>query len=89
MKYFIYLLVFSTLLFLFGGLAAVGVSTSESRIKENSQMVPAQLEGYIHENEMFSINQIDSLTSNNNYYFTSANAEGISVKSLLRKNSVN
>jgi hypothetical protein len=89
MKFFINFLVFFSLLFLFGGLVIVGVSTSESNIQENSQMVPAQLEGYIHANEMFSINQIDSLTSNNNYYFTSANAEGISVKSVLSKNSVN
>jgi len=85
MKLFIYSLVFLSLFFLFGGLAAIGISEAKSNTEEYSQMVPAQLEGYIHSNAMLSINQIDSLTSNNNYYFTSSNAAGISVNSVVNK----
>ena len=85
MKFLIYFLVFFSLFFLFGGLVAVGISATESRNKENTKLVPAQLEGYIHVSELLSINQIDSLTSNNNYYFTSSNAAGISVNSVVNK----
>ncbi len=85
MKLFIYLLVFLSLFFLFGGLAAIGISEVKSNPMEHTQIVPAQLEGYIHSNEILSINQIDSLTSNSNYYFTSSNAAGISVNSVVNK----
>ena len=85
MKLFNYILVFLSLIFLFGGLTAIGFSGTQMNNHEYSQLVPAELEKYRHVNEMLSINQIDSLTSNNNYYFTSANAAGISVNSVVGK----
>ncbi len=81
MKLLIYTFVALSLLFLFGGLTAIGLSNYDSGTEKNSNVLTGGYEGY---ENILSINQIDSVTSNNNYYFTSVNAKGISVNSVIR-----
>jgi hypothetical protein len=81
MKLLIYTFVALSLFFLFGGLTAIGLSNYSSVSQKKSNILTGGYEGY---ENILSINQIDSVTSNNNYYFTSANAKGISVNSVIR-----
>ena len=76
MRLFIGVVVLCSLLFLFGGLFAVGFVGDG---KADEKPVSASMKGYISEplTEKYSMKQIDSLSSKYNYAFTAAaNANG-------------
>ena len=78
MRLFIGVVVLCSLLFLFGGLFAVGFVGDG---KADEKPVSASMKGYVSEplTEKYSMKQIDSLSSKYNYAFTSVNANGSSV----------
>jgi hypothetical protein len=78
MKFIIGVVILFSLLFLFGGLVAVG---TESDDQSNNVEVKKAVSGYVSQpvTEEYSIKQIDSLSSRYNYAFTSSNANGSSV----------
>jgi len=73
MRLFIGILILFSLLFLFGGLLAVGLVDNGSSYKSAVNM-PAYYKQPSF--EKYSMKQIDSLTSKSNYVFTSSNASG-------------
>jgi hypothetical protein len=76
MKFLISLIVLLSLLFLFGGLLAVGVfSNNKSTNKQHENKFVAKT-GPQPASENYSMKQIDSLTAKYNTYFTAANANG-------------
>ncbi len=78
-KFIVGIVVFLSLLFLFGGLFLVGVFSNHSKENNNKGYTKVA----VHPAEpTLSMKQIDSVTAKYNYNFTSANAEGISVYSV-------
>lgn len=84
-RLFIGVIVLFSLLFLFGGLFAVGFVGDE---KADEKPVTASKGVYVSHpvTEKYTMKQIDSLSSKYNYAFTSSNADGSSV---LPKSDVN
>lgn len=78
MRLFIGIASMFSLLFLFGGLAAVGVTGDElSSITASDKAAHDYVSRPV--TEKYSMKQIDSLTSTSNYTFTSDNTEGSAV----------
>ncbi|MGD1007072.1 MAG: hypothetical protein ABR980_07585 [Ignavibacteriaceae bacterium] len=75
MRFFIGIVVLVSLLFLFGGLFAVDI-VGDDQSDKTAAIKTAH--GYVSPpvTEKYSMKQIDSLTSKDNYAFTSANAAG-------------
>ncbi|MHB8579185.1 MAG: hypothetical protein ACYDA4_04915 [Ignavibacteriaceae bacterium] len=75
MKILIRLAIFLSLLFLFGGLLAVGFFGDQTTIKNNSNSDLADGFYSTKPGIRLSMQQIDSISSAANYHFTIANAE--------------
>ena len=83
MKLLISFIILLSLVFLFGGLFAVGAFSNQG--PENGK--PSKISETVLQPEQdnrLSMKQIDSLTSTYNYPFTSANAAGSSVYSVTK-----
>lgn len=75
MRLFVSIIILFSLLFLFGGLLAVGIVGGD---QSDVTAVGKTARGYISQpvTEKYSMKQIDSLSSKYNYAFTSSNASG-------------
>ena len=82
-KLMVGLVVTFSLLFLFGGLMLVGAFSASSNGKKLLEKSYTRM-SIEHAVPSMSMKQIDSLTARYNYNFTSANAGGISVYSVMK-----